>query len=71
MNAQMATPIITEAMIEAGIGALEEVAGFTYRRALAVEVYTAMEQARLPAHHPDEKGCSIAPNGLEASSSMQ
>lgn len=37
---------ITEPMIEAGIDALEEVAGLSYLRALAVEVYTAMELAR-------------------------
>lgn len=38
---------ITNEMLEAGIDALEEVAGVSYLRALAEEVYTAMELARL------------------------
>lgn len=37
---------MTDAMLEAGIDALEEVAGVSYTRALAEAVYTAMEAAR-------------------------
>lgn len=40
---------ITDAMLEAGIDALEEVAGVSYLPALAAEVYAAMEAARQKA----------------------
>ena len=62
---------ITEEMLEAGIEALEEVAGVTYRRALAVDVYIAMEQARLKRQNQPGKGCLLSPCEQAIASNMQ
>lgn len=52
-------PTITESMLDAGIDALEEIAGITCRRGLAADVYTAMELARLNCRNPAETDGSL------------
>lgn len=71
MHMERYDPLITEAMLEAGVDALEEVAGVTYRRALAVDVYTAMERARPKFHSRAGTGCSSHPDEQAGASSTR